>query len=124
MTDRFNRKAQEILAASEENGGLTRRNLFDLMIASHDESAEVARLLAEKAEVRCDAMDAKFAKLDCIRNPRKPRRNYDEPDVDYRSSREDRRLWVMWNIVTGLIRYLVLPVSVAVIATLVLTGRI
>jgi hypothetical protein len=130
MTDRFNRKAQEILAASTENGGLTLRSLFDLQVAAHDESVEVARILTERIEQQCDVMDEKFAALDCVKNPRQPRRNYDEPDTDFAHARkdEDRHLWVIWNVAVGIIRYLALPivvgVVVAVLLTLIFTGTV
>lgn len=126
MTDRFNRKAQEILRDGDSNGGLTNRSLFDLMVAAHDESVEVAKVLATKVEDRCDEFDARFEKLDCIVHPRAPRRSYDEPDANYRSARkdEDRRLWVMWNVVISIVKDVALPVIVAVLATLLLTGTL
>ena len=50
MTGIFNEKAQAILRNAEVNGGLTSRNLFDLIVASHDESVQVAEKLAQTVE--------------------------------------------------------------------------
>jgi len=50
VTGIFNEKAQAILRNAEVNGGLTSRNLFDLIVASHDESVQVAEKLAQTVE--------------------------------------------------------------------------
>jgi hypothetical protein len=105
VTDDFNETARRILRDSEGNGGLTIRSLFDLVVASHEESVATAARLAEKVEAaallrmtereelhiwqmqqaeRCAAehkklLDEEFARL----KYRAPRRKDDPPDHDF-----------------------------------------
>ena len=115
MTDRFNKKAQELLRAGNENGGLTIKSLFDLQVAAHEEAVETARLISdelratrkedhialeritngveeecEKVSMRLATVETTFAGLECIKHPRKPHRSYDEPGTDYRDKSSTR----------------------------------
>jgi hypothetical protein len=63
MTGIFDERARTILRNSEENGGLTMRSLFDLVVASHDESVAVAEKLALKVDESVQARMTERAEL-------------------------------------------------------------
>ena len=58
MTDTFDQTVRKLLRDSEANGGLERRDLFDLMVAGHDEAIETAATLATETKVMATALAA------------------------------------------------------------------
>lgn len=50
MTGRFNAETQRLLRESKANGGIGPQQLFDLLVAGHEEATETAAALARKAE--------------------------------------------------------------------------
>ncbi len=125
MSDAFDKAAQTILRAGEENGGLTNRNLFDLIVAGHEEAVVTAAALEKKTE-ECyqdnrTALGRIASHLDSeagtitrkmqaslaqhTRDPgahaRAPRRKDDPAAADFSSSPLsiiERRVWVMWGV--------------------------
>jgi len=58
VTDTFDQTVRKLLRDSEANGGLERRDLFDLMVAGHDEAIETAATLATETKVMATALAA------------------------------------------------------------------
>ena len=107
MSDLFNQKARAILREADINGGLNEKSLFDLIVASHDESVEVAEKLAKKVEessllrttertelhewqqaqaARCAAEHRRLFEDELARvAARAPRRRTDPETIDYGS---------------------------------------
>jgi hypothetical protein len=108
MPDSFDQAKNDILRGSQENGGLTPRNLFDLISASHettmDAIADIRGIVggreeaieAAKREViaevekrerwpvldkACEDLRASIAEIAA----RQPRRENDPPSVDFRT---------------------------------------
>ena len=50
VSSHFDETAQQLLRNSEVNGGLKLRDVFDLVVAGHDDSIEAASVLADKVE--------------------------------------------------------------------------
>ena len=61
MTGKFNAETRKLLRDAEVNGGLTNRNLFDLMVAGHEEGIESAAALATETKTMAATLASTLA---------------------------------------------------------------
>jgi hypothetical protein len=110
MTGRFDETTRRLLRESDANGGLSNKNLFDLMVAGHDEGITTAQKLARETEEAWAALAETLAEdrqniariashlesesgsinrailahcADTNAHSREPRRVTDPPDANY-----------------------------------------
>jgi hypothetical protein len=63
----FNETAQQLLRAARENGGLTNESLFDLVVASHDESSKELKAVSKRLDAHCTLTNEAIASLTLAR---------------------------------------------------------
>ena len=114
MSASFDETARALLRATDANGGLDTRGLFDLMVAAHEEQASQAEyqrkalnriashLESEAGRVEEAATKALRAHVANAHPVRAPRRASDPEDMDWRSvvgeaAVTSKRVWVMWG---------------------------
>lgn len=137
----FDEVAQGLLRDGQSNGGLTIKSLFDLIVASHNDASTAAASIAqelketrsedhialerivhgvneecEKTGQRLDQIEGIVNGLECVKNPRAPRRSSDTMEVNYSDTNFQSKF--MW-LVGGKIAYVLIAVIVTVLVTVI-----
>lgn len=143
--DDFNSTAQRLLRDGDANGGLTNKSLFDLIVASHNESVASAKAIANElratrasdhvaaAELieRHDDLCARIISLEewkldsqrtCVDRVKRlideeHRQMHGQHMETHHNDEDARQTWLMW-LVGGKVAYIIIAVVIAFLVTL------